>query len=258
MPLKSPSAAKQRWPILAILLLSAFVNLYRLDQVWTNGVGNTDYAAAVQSMQTSWRNFFYLSVDPAGFISLDKAPLAFWIQALLVKVFGFSGLVLLLPQVLAGIATVYVVYRLVRHAYGENAALWAALGLAIMPVSVVIQRNNAPDALMTLVLVLAAWALTRAVIQGISPRWLFAAGALVGIAFNIKMLQILLVVPAFVALYLWAAPWPWRKRLLYGLGAFGIAVLVAVPWALAVDLTPPELRPYVGGSANNTVSDLNS
>jgi 4-amino-4-deoxy-L-arabinose transferase-like glycosyltransferase len=254
-PQKSPSTPKINLPILAILLLSAFLNLYRLDLVGTNGVGNTCYAAAVQSMLTSWRNFFYLSADSTGFVSLDKSPLAFWIQAALAKIFGFSGLPLLLPQALAGIFTVYIVYRLVRRAYEEPAALLAALALAIMPVSVVIQRNNSPDALMLLVLSLAAWTLLRA-LESDSPRWLAVTGALVGLAFNIKMLQILLILPAFAALYLWAAPWPWRKRLLYGLGACGIAVLVALPWVLAVDLTPPEMRPYVGGRANNTVLNL--
>ncbi len=248
-------AIKPTLPILAILLLSAFLNLYRLNLVGQNGFGNTYYAAAVQSMLASWHNFFYLSFDPAGFVSLDKTPLAFWIQALMAKIFGFSGLPMLLPQALAGIATVYILYRLVRRAYGEYAALIAALALAVMPVSVVIQRNNAPDALLILVLLLAAWTLIRS-IEKQSLRWLFATGILVGVAFNIKMLQILLVIPAFVVLYLWASPWPWRKRLLHGLGAAAIAVLVATPWVLAVDLTPPELRPYVGGSANNTVTDL--
>ena len=108
---------------------------------------------------------------------------------------------------------------------------------------------------MILVLLLAAWALMRS-IEKLSLRWLLGTGVLVGIAFNIKMLQILLVIPAFVVLYLWASPWSWRKRLPHGLGAAAIAVLVAVPWALAIDLTPPELRPYVGGSTNNTVINL--
>lgn len=241
--------------MITILLLSAFLNLYRLNLVGRNGLGNTYYAAAVQSMLTSWHNFFYLSVDPAGFVSLDKAPLAFWIQASMAKIFGFSGLPMLLPQAMAGIASVYIVYRLVRRSNGELAALLSALALAVMPVSVVIHRNNAPDGLMILVLLLAAWTLTLSIEKG-ALRWLLSSGTLVGIAFNIKMLQILLVIPAFVVVYLWASPWPWKRRLLSGLGAVAIAILVAIPWVLAVDLTPPELHPYVSGSTNNTVSNL--
>lgn len=197
--LKPQPFIKQYWPIIAILQLSAFLNLYRLNLVGQNGLGNTYYAAAIQSMLTSWHNFFYLSVDPAGFVSLDKAPLAFWIQASMAKIFGFSGLPMLLPQALAGIASVYIVYRLVRRSYGELAALLSALALAVMPVSMVIQRNNAPDGLMILVLLLAAWTLTRSIEKG-ALRWLLGSGTLVGIAFNIKMLQILLVIPAFVVL----------------------------------------------------------
>lgn len=241
--------------LIIILSISAVLNLYRLNQIGINGVGNLYYAASVQSMLTSLHNFFYLSVDPAGFISLDKPPLAFWIQTVFAKLFGFHGLSLLLPQAIAGIASVYVLYRLVDRAWGSRAALLAALSLAVMPISVVTNRNNAPDGLLILVLLLAAWALIRAIESG-SKRWLWATAVLVGVAFNIKMLQILLALPALVMLYLIAAPWTWRKRLLYGVGAVAIMALIAAPWVLAVDLTPPIQRPYVGGSLNNTVVNL--
>jgi 4-amino-4-deoxy-L-arabinose transferase-like glycosyltransferase len=206
-------------------------------------------------MLTSAHNFFYLSVDPAGFVSLDKPPLAFWIQAASAKVFGFHGLSLLLPEALAGIASVYVLYRLVRRTHGQWPGLLAALTLAVTPISVVTNRNNAPDALLILVLLLAAWALLR-VVEENSRRWLFVTAVLVGVAFNIKMLQILLVVPAFAVLYLIAAPSHWRTRLLNAGGAILVVLLVSVPWVMAVELTPPDQRPYVGGSTNNTVSDL--
>ncbi len=237
------------------LVISTFLNLFRLNQVGTNGFGNTYYAAAVQSMLTSLHHFFYLSFDPAGFVSLDKPPLAFWLQTILARLFGFHGLCLLLPSALAGIAAVVILYVLVRRFHGETAALLAALALAVSPVNVVIDRNNAPDALMIFILLCAAWMLVRALEES-SVRRLMLAAVLVGVAFNIKMLQIMLVVPAFVALYLIAAPWHGRQRLLYGAGALLVAIVVSLPWVLAVDLTPPGLRPYVGGSANNTVVNL--
>ena len=83
--------SKPRLALVVTLAISAFLNLYRLDQIGINGIGNPYYAAAVQSMLSSAHNFFYLSVDPAGFISLDKPPLAFWIQAAVARVFGFMG-----------------------------------------------------------------------------------------------------------------------------------------------------------------------
>ncbi len=250
------SAGRRRnLALIAVLAISAFLNLYRLNTIGINGIGNFYYAAAVQSMLTSLHNFFYLSVDPTGFVSLDKPPLAFWVQAASAKLFGFRGLSLLLPEALAGVAAVYLLYRLVRRAYGERAGLLAALALAVTPISVVTNRNNAPDALLILVLLAAAWMLVQAIAAS-SARWLFGTAALIGVAFNIKMLQILLVVPTLALLYLAAMPWPWRKRLLYGAAALIVAALVALPWVMAVELTPPAQRPYVGGSLNNTVLDL--
>jgi 4-amino-4-deoxy-L-arabinose transferase-like glycosyltransferase len=162
---------------------------------------------------------------------------------------------LLLPQALAGIASVYVLYRLVRSTHGEWPGLLAALTLAVTPISVVTNRNNAPDALLILVLLLSAWTVLRAVEEE-SRRWLLVTAILVGVAFNIKMLQLLLVAPALVVLYLVAAPLSWRTRLLNVCGATLVTLLVSVPWVIAVELTPPDQRPYVGGSLNNTVTDL--
>jgi len=54
----------QRLTLYAILLLSTFLNLYRLDRVGFNGFGNPYYAAGIKSMLLSWHNFFYLAFDP--------------------------------------------------------------------------------------------------------------------------------------------------------------------------------------------------
>jgi len=240
---------------LTAALLTSSLNLFHLNRVGVNGLGNPYYAAGIQSMLTGWRNFFFLAFDPAGFLMLDKGPGAPWIQALSAKLFGFRGLSLLLPQALAGILSVYVLYRLVRRAYGAWSGLLAALVLAIMPISVVTNRTNFPDAWLTLSLLLAAWAVTRSVEEG-SLGWLLLAGGFVGLGFNIKMLQILLAVPALVALYLSCSPLPWPRRLKHAGLALLVTVLVSAPWVLAVELTPADRRPYVGGSATNSVLEL--
>src|SRR5262245_44170895 len=108
----------------AVLVLAAFLRLPHLD---SNGFGTLYYAAGVRSLlQSSWL-FFYNSFDPAGFLSLDKPPVVFWIQALFAKVFGYSGWTLHLPQALAGIGCVALLHRLVRKPFGPTAALIAAL-----------------------------------------------------------------------------------------------------------------------------------
>lgn len=106
----------------------------------------------------SWHNFFFNSFDPAGFVTIDKPPLGFWFQVASVKVFGFSGVALLIPQALAGVLSVAVLYMLVARPFGRAAGLIAALALAITPISVVTSRNSTIDSSLVLVVLLGAWA----------------------------------------------------------------------------------------------------
>ncbi|MDQ3870015.1 MAG: glycosyltransferase family 39 protein, partial [Chloroflexota bacterium] len=241
-----------RLALAAILLLAAFLHFFQLDR---EGYSNLYYAATVRSMLTSWHNFFFASYDPGGFVTVDKPPLGFWIQAASAALFGFSGLSLLLPQALAGIASVGVLYRLVARTFGAAAGLVAALAMALMPVAVATNRNNTPDALLVLLLLLAAWAVVLATERGKLP-WLLLGAVLVGLAFNVKMLQAYLAVPALWLLYLVAAPLRRRVRVAH-LGVATIVLLaVSFSWAVAVDLTPAERRPYVGSSRTNSVVEL--
>jgi 4-amino-4-deoxy-L-arabinose transferase-like glycosyltransferase len=242
-----------RLALAAILVLSAFLNLFRLT---SEGYGNSYYAAGVKNMLTSWHNFFFVSFD-AGFVSIDKPPLGLWIQAASAKLFGFSGLSLLLPQALAGVLSVALLYHLVRRAFGPVAGLIAALVLAVTPIVVVTSRNNTADMLLVLTVLVAAWAVIRAA-ETASLRWLLLCAVVVGLGFNIKMMQAYLVLPAFYLLYLLAAPVSWRRRFVHlGLATL-VLVVVSLSWAVAVDLTPADQRPYVGSSQHNSALELAS
>jgi 4-amino-4-deoxy-L-arabinose transferase-like glycosyltransferase len=238
----------RRWALALILLLAAFANFYQLQR---EGYANLYYAAAIRSMLQSWHNFFFVSFDPGGFVTVDKPPLGFWIQTASAKLLGYSGFSILLPEALAGIASVGVLYVLVRRLFGTPAGLLAALFLAITPISVVTNRNNTIDSLLVLTVLLAAYAVSRAVERG-RLRWLLLCAVLVGLGFNIKMLEAYLVVPALAAVYLLGAPLGWWKRL-WHLAVAGAALLaVSLSWVLAVDLTPASARPYVASSGSNS------
>ena len=174
-----------------VLVLAAVLRLWRLE---ANGFGTEYYAAGVRSALQGGALLFYNSFDPAGFISLDKPPVAFWIQAAFAKLLGFSGWSIHLPQALAGVASVALLYRLVRRPFGIAAATIAALLLALMPVAVAIDRSNNTDSWLVLFLLLAAWAALRG--RGGS---LVLAMALLGVAFNVKMLAALVCGPALLA-----------------------------------------------------------
>jgi len=253
-----PTGATRTWhrfALVGILLLAVFLHFFRLEQ---EGYANLYYAAAVKSMLTSGHNFFFISFDPGGFVTVDKPPLGLWVQAASAALFGLvenGGISLLLPQAVAGVLSVLLLYHLVRRTFGPTAGLLAVLVLAVTPISVAANRNNTMDSQLVLVLLLAAWAVIRATETG-RLRWLLLCTALVGVGFNIKMLQAFLVLPAFYLLYLVAAPVRWWKRPIHLGLATVVLLVVSFAWVVAVDLTPAEARPYVGSSSNNTVMEL--
>ena len=225
-----------------------------------NGMANSYYAAAVKSGSVSWKAFFFGSIDPGSFITVDKLPASLWIQELSARLFGFSSWSMLLPQALAGVASVLVLYRLVRRWQGDVAGILAGLALALTPVAVVIFRYNQPDALLTLLLLLAASALWSALEKGAdwkASTWRLAlCGTAVGFAFLTKMLEALVVLPVFALVYLVCArPAFWRR--LVQLVIAGVAFVAAAGWWVAiVELWPKASRPYIGGSTTNSVLDL--
>jgi len=231
----------------AVLLVAAVLRLMRLDD---NDVGTAYYAAGVRSMlQGAWL-FFYNAFDPAGFISLDKPPIAFWIQTVFAAIFGYSGWSIHLPQALAGVASVALLYRLVRPV-GAPAAIIAALLLAIMPIAVAIDRSNNTDPWLILFLLLAARVALRG--RGLS---LVVAMALLGLAFNAKMLAALVCGPALLAGWLLAGSLDWRQRLGWMTAAAVTLAVVSLSWAVAFDLTPKASRPYAGSSHDNSMLEL--
>ena len=240
------------WITLAIALVAAGFYTWGLGSA---GVANDYYAAAVKAMSTSWKAFFYGSIDSGSFITVDKPPASLWVMALSARIFGFSTWSMLLPQAAAGVASVLIVHRVVREWMGHVAAHLAALAFALTPVAVVMFRYNNPDALLTLLGLGSAWAIWIALKTG-HTRWLVLSAALVGLAFETKMLQALLVLPAFVAVYLFFGPPKLGKRL-WQLAVAAVTVLVSAGWWIAiVALVPASSRPYIGSTTDNSIISL--
>jgi len=254
--------------LLGLIALAGTLNLWALSR---NGWANAYYSAAVRSMSSSWHNFLFGSLDASGVMTVDKPPLALWIQSLSVRVFGYHSLSILVPQALIGVATVVLTYDLVRRRFGRLGGFVAGLALALTPITVAISRHNNPDALLILCCVAALWCTVRALEAEASrtqTRWLVFAGVAVGLGFETKMAVALMVVPGIVAAWLWIAPGdrnpthpgdPTHPRLhaLFQLGAGGVAmVLVGGAWPLLVELTPAADRPWISGTSDNRVLSL--
>jgi 4-amino-4-deoxy-L-arabinose transferase-like glycosyltransferase len=246
------SLVRERWELLGLLVLAALLDLVALGQ---NGWANEYYSAAVRSMSTSWHNFLFASFDPSGVMTVDKPPLALWVQALSARTFGFSSWAILVPQALMGVATVALAYDLVRRRFGRLAGFAGGLALALTPITVAISRHNNPDALLALCCVAAVWFVVRGLEDG-RTRWLVLAGVAVGLGFETKMAAALLVVPAIALAWFWVSP---RGRIasLRQLLAGGAAmVAVGGGWPLLVTLTPASARPWISGTTDNSIFSL--
>ena len=267
-PAPAPASAEPRWrrfatpwrspedqPAWARPALLAVAAVAAVAYAWGMAGASVEsfYGAAARSMSESWHDFIFGAFDPAGTVTVDKLPGALWVQALSLRVFGFHIWALVLPQVIEGVLTILVLYRAVRRLAGPAAGLTAATVLAVTPVTVLLGRGNVSDSLLILLLVLAADATSAALLSG-SLRQLLLAGVWVGLAFQAKMIQAWLALPALAAAYLLAAPAArMRTRCAHVALAGLVTAVVSLSWMTAVSLVPSHDRPYVDGSANDSV-----
>ncbi|UTT70245.1 glycosyltransferase family 39 protein [Arthrobacter sp. DNA4] len=258
---RDPLARRRHLELAALLAGAAVLYLWNLG---ASGWANAFYSAAAQAGSQDWTAWFFGSSDAANSITVDKPPASLWVMGLSVRLFGLNPWSILVPQALMGVAAVWLLYLSVRrtaaHATGDattahRAGLLGAAVLALTPVATLMFRFNNPDALLVLLMTAAAYAVLRAV-QEDRLRWLLLAGVFLGFGFLAKQLQVLLVVPGFAVAYTVAGPGRLGRRVLR-LAAAGAAMVVSAGWWLvAVQLTPANMRPYIGGSQDNSILEL--
>jgi 4-amino-4-deoxy-L-arabinose transferase-like glycosyltransferase len=256
-PPRAPDAAagRPRWVRPAVALLLAATAVLYLWNLSANGYGNSFYAMAVQSGTQSWKAWFFGSLDPGNTVTVDKPPASLWLMGLSGRIFGFSSWSMLVPNALAGVATVGLVYLGLRRTNGPVAGLLGGSVVALTPVAALMFRFNNPDAVLVLLMVAGAYCVIRA-LEKAGTMWLLLAGVAIGFGFLDKMLQAFLVLPAFVLAYLVAAPTSFGKRVAQLFGAAAAVVVSAGWWVAAVSLWPAADRPYIGGSTDNSALEL--
>ncbi|MCZ1003087.1 glycosyltransferase family 39 protein [Streptomyces mirabilis] len=247
-------AEDPRWtrPALWAILLAATA-LYAWNI--TSISGNSFYNAAVYSGTKSWKAFFFGALDSGSFITVDKPPFALWVMGLSARAFGFGAWQLALPMVAVGTGSVALLHRMVKRDFGPVAATVAASALALTPITVAINRDTNPDPILVFLMLLGAAGLLKAVRTGRLMPLVWSAVA-IGFAFNTKMMQAYVVLPAFFLVYLWAAHGSLGRRIRHLAVATVALVVSSAWWMVVVDLIPASSRPYIGGSTDNTVWDL--
>lgn len=241
---------------LPLALVAAVAVLARTWQLLQNDFGRQYYAAGVRSMLDGWHNFLFNAFDPAGFVSIDKPPVAIWLQVASAKLFGFSALSILLAQVMAGLAAVLILYVLVQKFWGRAAATVAALSLALSPINVAVDRSNNTESCLILVLLAAVWLGMRAAETGRLTTFC-AAMVAIGIGFNVKMGAALVLAPVLALTFSFARPaapvfWHVQRQAIAGI----VLVAVSLSWAVFFDLTPAQNRPYAGSTKHNSMLEL--
>lgn len=238
--------------LIAILILAAFLYAWN---IWEAGEANNFYTAAIVSMTKSFKNFWYASFDPAGFITVDKPPVALWFMTISAKIFGVHGWSVVLPSILFGIGSVYLIYNMVSKRFGRIPARISALIMTLTPIVVADSRTNNMDATLVFFLLLSVWFVQKAVLNK-QQRYLWIGFALIGFSFNIKMLQAFMILPALYLYYWLAAEINWKKKLVHlSIATVFLAVFTLI-WPMSVDMTNSSNRPYEGGSETNSALEL--
>ncbi len=245
--MKSHRRAAEWAAVAAITLGAAVLRLIYIGRVSPDPF----YDAAVRSMGLSWHNFFFGAFEPGGSVSIDKPPVDLWLQVASVKAFGFSSTTLKLPEVFAGIASVPLIHAAVRRLWSVPAGLAAALAIAVLPVEVITSRSDTMDAVMMVLIVLALLFVVVGLERG-RTSWLLGAAAVLGVAFDVKLLESIVALPGLALLaFMGMRGTRWRRlRVLAAAGA--VYVVVSLAWLTATLLVPASERPYAIGSTNGS------
>ncbi|MGA2471073.1 MAG: glycosyltransferase family 39 protein [Solirubrobacteraceae bacterium] len=227
-----------------ITILAAGLRLWSLRAV----PNDPFYDAAVRSMSLSAHNFFFGAYEPGGTIAVDKPPIDLWLQVVSTQLFGYSSVTLKLPPALAGTLAVPLLYDAVRRMLGPLAGLGSALALAVLPIAVLSSRSDTMDSVAMVLNVLALWLLVRFA-QTDRSRWAYLAAATMGVAFNVKVFQGLVCLPALLAFGLLVCR---RRRVARMAASAAVFLVVALSWLTATLAFPASQRPYAIGSTNGS------
>ena len=237
---------------ICILLISFLLGIYMVAK---GDYNNSYYAAGVKSMLVNFHNFFFNSYDPAGFISIDKPPLAFWIQTMSAKLFGYHLWALALPSLFAQIFSVELLYRMVKKVSGEWAGLLAAGLLVLTPINFLLSTTNEIDSILILLLLLSGWALFKSIEEN-KFKYMLLSVIFLGLAFNTKMLEAFIILPAFIFTYIYATKNSWNKKIKELSIALSLLLIISFSWILIVCIIPVHDRPYVGSTVDNSEMSL--
>lgn len=160
--------------------------------------------------------------------SLRRPPLYPVVLRAALAVGGNNLVAAMVPFVLLSVATVFLVHQLTAERFGAQPALWAALLLAVDPVSIVWSTYPQPEVLFGFLLTAAVLVLVRAVDRRSLPLAALG-GVLVGASALTRPIGLYLA--PLLALVLWAmVRRPWTRGLALAMAFLLPAVALTGAW----------------------------
>ncbi len=233
-----------------ILFIGAFLRFSRI-----NDFDNPYYTATAFSVIKSWNNFLFASSDPLGVVSVDKPPLAFWLQGIGIYLFGTEKWAVNIFQAILGIISILILYSLIKPTFGRISALVSSSILCVIPSSVIIDSRNEPDALMMFLVLCSSFFIIKSV-RSNNIFWLIPFALFIGLAFNTKMLVALIPLPVFFLYYFLSKDENLFKKIKHLFLTSLLITIISFSWVFIVWITPSNERPWVGSTSDNSIWTL--
>ena len=233
-----------------ILFVGAFLRFSRI-----NDFDNPYYTATAFSVIKTWNNFLFASSDPLGVVSVDKPPLAFWLQGIGIYLFGTEKWAVNIFQAILGIISILILYSLIKPTFGRISALVSSSILCVIPSSVIIDSRNEPDALMMFLVLCSSFFIIKSV-RSNNVFWLIPFALFIGLAFNTKMLVALIPLPVFFLYYFLSKDENLFKKIKHLFLTSLLITIISFSWVFIVWITPSNERPWVGSTSDNSIWTL--
>jgi 4-amino-4-deoxy-L-arabinose transferase-like glycosyltransferase len=179
-----------------------------------------------------------------GVLYLEKAPLIYWLIAILYEIFGIRDWVARLPVALSSIALALLTAASGMWAFGKRAGMYAGLVVGTCVGIFLFTRIQIPDVMLTFTVALAMWAFLRALDeQEPHPRlWAAILAISLGVGLLLKSLVAVVFPVAGALIYLFFTKQLFVRRTWQRLcpisGAL-TAAAIAVPWHVLATLRNP-------------------
>ncbi len=243
LPVSRPAntiSARTAWALLlaifAVIYLAALHTPPLLDDA------DASHAQAAAHMAETG-DLVTLKVD--GIRYLEKPPLPYWIVAGFYKVMGENAFATRLPNALAVLGCAWIAWLWCRRAWGDRAALYAALGTLTTCGPFLYTRFFIPEALLSFFLLLALFCFITG-LESRRPARFYAAWAALALATLAKGL----IAPVFffaaaIPLVLLSGQWR-RWRALKPFSGLLLFLLIAAPWHILAGLRNPDQGHPIG------------